>query len=1209
MATWAGLTSYATKNQLVSSISGLYADIQDISGLNFQNIEVSTLTAYQWISAPVLYVSDIQGATLDISGISITEKGVFNAPIVTLSSLAFKGFDSLLDLDVSFDLGLGQAIGGLLGGLGALVGGGLIAVGTGAGLAIKGAEEGIATMVAGRPTNYINSNVYEQLNFQTQLQVSTLGNLYPQYSTILRLVSSSVSDQIPGQEIFVSTFFNPGTTCIRSMSDPFHLITADSNINTSTIQSFGQWVPLPEQVSLISSFPDVTLSNITNQSLIDMERTPINNLQKPMINGLQYQISSNNIPFPIGSQPYLNFSNTSQVLYHRDEYQLTNSYVSTNYVRFQSTIGIAAPDPYFITSNISEPCEFTWNGTIGFPGGDFAICDPDQTGFRSTATMDFVVNNTNLLIQWGLAVNNHNSTIAAGTAKRVSWDISANTSNFIDIPPAVSTVQGEFTQQIFGIETNPYEIRIRTLGTAMAPSMMAFDVSGMMFGSNTALSNYNNYPYQFNSSVYVNGTLEAQNIIALSTIFATSTFVDTQISSSTIEANLTDFVKNFTKETYASTLKSSANWGNDYIHSLSRHRFAGYTTPISIVTGNNTSIYDESSRFDFNTSQLGENFQIFSQPTGKQVALFKQDGVEIENLACSNLTTGTIVYSNATAPYITTSTIEFGYTLDYNTPQIPPNYTLTMSISTPAGTAWTDYAAASNQVINIMAFSNQVQMLAQQFSTPLTYTNTSFDGTNRQGWASTIFFNNQTTPARVYLRPNAGNGELSLQAQTFNIVAFPNQSQEDAPANPVPVPVGNTYKFTSDGTTWTTALTPPTPGFVQYQNEIRTSLDFENFTMSTTDTFNINAEKINLNGTVAIPNLQLSNILVDGYVSSSVVRASSSNGFVTNSVYTGSLNGAGVANVLNLQNTVNSTDFLIGRTLLIPSRGYNAFNGFNVNEWNNAVYLCDTNTAAGPPVVILGNLLQLTGFPTYSGQFWINNTYDSPALNVPIYLNTEGVLSVLGYATAGQYTRISTANGNTWTINNNVPNPQGVTNTTYTNYYSVQLTPDATQINSGQPLIYYNPSLIYYNNKTSFYSPQIRVFTIDAPTFNTREAGFEAVSYFDESVVFSGGPETWESDAFNPIINYTGNSYYSLAGWQCHASINRIRTNNDIPIGWELTATAYPVGGGAIDYVWGTARYIQVRTIGLPGASIREEYLMIPKNYYNFNWPGQVAPP
>jgi len=87
--------------------------------------------------------------------------------------MSMKGFDNLLDLDVSFDFGLGQAIGGLLGGLGALVGGGLIAVGTGAGLAIQGAETGIATMIAGRPENFITNNTYETVNFTSQLQVSS----------------------------------------------------------------------------------------------------------------------------------------------------------------------------------------------------------------------------------------------------------------------------------------------------------------------------------------------------------------------------------------------------------------------------------------------------------------------------------------------------------------------------------------------------------------------------------------------------------------------------------------------------------------------------------------------------------------------------------------------------------------------------------------------------------------------------------------------------------------------------------------------------------------------------------------------------------------------------------------------------------------------------------------------------------------------------
>jgi hypothetical protein len=236
-ASWQGNAPLVTKTQLLSTSAGLATQI-----VNSSTLTVSTLTVPDWISTAVLYVSDIQGASIDISGISITDQGIFNAPVVSLSSLNLKGFE--LGLNVSFDLGLGKAIGGVVGGLGALVGGGLIAVGTGAGLAIQGAEQGIATMVAGRPQNFISQTSYETINFTSQLQVSTLGNASPLYSSIFRTVSSLAPDQLPGREIFTSSFFSSGQICIRSVSDPFNLISGDSNLNTSTIQSFGQWVPL-----------------------------------------------------------------------------------------------------------------------------------------------------------------------------------------------------------------------------------------------------------------------------------------------------------------------------------------------------------------------------------------------------------------------------------------------------------------------------------------------------------------------------------------------------------------------------------------------------------------------------------------------------------------------------------------------------------------------------------------------------------------------------------------------------------------------------------------------------------------------------------------------------------------------------------------------------------------------------------------------------
>lgn len=250
-ANWQGNAPLVTKNQLLSTSSGFYEDLKDF---NFSTISVSTLNVPLWVSTAKLYVSDIEGASIDISGIILdasgllyaplvsSQQGIFNITNVSVMQLTFKPTFTG-NIQVTFDLGLGEAIGGLLAGLGAAVGGALIGVGTGAGLAIQGAEQGIATMIAGRPQNFITNNTYETINFTSQLQVSTLGNAYPAYSTIFRTVSSSSANSVPGKEIFTSTLFYPGQICIRSASDPINLITGDSNLNTSTLQSFGQWVP------------------------------------------------------------------------------------------------------------------------------------------------------------------------------------------------------------------------------------------------------------------------------------------------------------------------------------------------------------------------------------------------------------------------------------------------------------------------------------------------------------------------------------------------------------------------------------------------------------------------------------------------------------------------------------------------------------------------------------------------------------------------------------------------------------------------------------------------------------------------------------------------------------------------------------------------------------------------------------------------------
>lgn len=1188
MATWTATTPYATKKQLVSSISGLYDDLQDFQ---FSTISaVSTLTAFDWISTPLLYVSDIKGYNAQYSTMIIASDISANAAL--FSTLLTTNLDFKFNPQVQISFNVKDALFGGLSGLGFLIFETLLGLGAGAGLAFKGIGEGIASMIManGSHNTYINTNNFELKGGSTQLQISTLGNAYPAYSSIMRYVSSISPNQVPGLPIFTSTIFYPGTTCIRSISDPFSCVSQDSNIATSSIQQFGEWYPLPIE-ALVSSFTGLSLSNTTDSSLFDQRRIIQSLNNQPMMNSYQTATSSNDLPFP-DTTPYPNIANVNKVFYHRDEYFMTNSFISSPYIRFQSTF-TALPPTYFLRSTISTPAEITYSNAI--TEANIAICEPDETGFRSTATFDFIAQDKAIFIQWGLAVNNLNSTIAGGTAKRVSWNIPANTSNFIDIPQAQSTITNEATQQILDIKSNPYEWIFNTLGTGMNPSQIAVNVQGMTFGSNTSLSNIANYPYQFNSNLYVNGTIEAQTIIATSSIFTTSTFVDTQISTASIVADLANITELYNKEGYISTLRSSSNNpANDYITTMSRVRMAGFQTPLSIITGKGFSapdIYNPNYSFDFTTDTSPQAVYVQSQPANKTLMYFWSTNIEIPDLTVENLTANNIVYSNADVPNLQTSTINFGWTGNFNT--LPtPEFSLQQSLTTEPGLYWNTYQAASNQTLNIMAFSNTVNMVAQQFSTPLTYLNTTFDGTNRQGWASTIFYNAQTTPCRVNLGINAGAGELSLQAQTFGVIVNMNTA-ENVEGLPVNVPLGSTYKFTSGGSSWTTTSNAPTPGTVQYNNTFQMTMDFENLNISTTDTLNINAEKIFLNGEVILPNAQMSNLYLNTFLSTPQVNLLRT--------YTGALASEGTANPINITNTVNSTDFTNIYNTVNPNRGFNAFNSYNVGEWNNNSYNIDTNASSGNPTMILGEIIQkVPPFTPYAGQFFVNNTLDSPGFNIPLYVNRQGLLSTIGYATANQYARVYTNDGTNWSIQNNIANPQG-NPYTYSNFITTQLTSKLTQITHGKPLVEISPTKYLQTNKIIFDCPAIRVYTVGSPSFPSKESGFEYSSYFDGNIIFTGS----ESDAVNPVVNSLNNYYYSVAGWSAQIWLSRIRTKSLGIQGFDVDAIVGLITGTNGDYIWFSARYLNVNQAG--DSSIRENYFMTPKNYHtSFGWLGQM---
>lgn len=369
MATWTGTTPYATKNQLFSSITGLVNDIND---LNISSIsQVSTISATQWMSAPTIYVSDLQGfngmfSTLTVSDIrgvygqfSSLSTGVLNVSsikgasvdlsggtvntnVVLVSSIAMKGFDSLLDLDVSFDFGLGQAIGGVVGGLGALVGGGLIAAGTGVGLAIQGAETGIATMIAPRGDNYINNNQFETINFTTQLQFSTLGGPDSYYSSIFRTVSTSgQANTVPGSTIYTSTIFPAGTACVRSVSDPFNLITGNSNLNASTIQSFGQWCPLE------GLEPEFVTAQSVSTNLLSTGQAYIDLLQGTGYSGYLMAAST------IGVMSNLSMAYDADILFNTGATNYGRILGTLNDMYFQTNTGFIFTQPYTTTENAS----------------------------------------------------------------------------------------------------------------------------------------------------------------------------------------------------------------------------------------------------------------------------------------------------------------------------------------------------------------------------------------------------------------------------------------------------------------------------------------------------------------------------------------------------------------------------------------------------------------------------------------------------------------------------------------------------------------------------------------------------------------------------------------------------------------------------------------------------------------------------------------
>ena len=242
-------------NIIISEISTNTLSTGTISTLSLysQNITCSTLTASTSIrtlslSTGTLQVSTISGFDINASTFSSI---IGNVQFSITSTLEFKPSLGLS----SINLGLGNVIQGLIGGaatqgLGVVLGGAALATGT-------------VALFTGRQSGGVNPGVFQTVNGSTQLQFSTINTVT---SNIFATTNSPNPLTTPGSTIYTSTIVPAGTYCVRSVGDPLNITN-----NASTIQMFGQWVPVFQSPATI---PNLSTTNINLSSINGQAYTP-----------------------------------------------------------------------------------------------------------------------------------------------------------------------------------------------------------------------------------------------------------------------------------------------------------------------------------------------------------------------------------------------------------------------------------------------------------------------------------------------------------------------------------------------------------------------------------------------------------------------------------------------------------------------------------------------------------------------------------------------------------------------------------------------------------------------------------------------------------------------------------------------------------------------------------------------------------------------
>ena len=241
-------TIQATGNIQAANISSLSVSTGTIQANNISTNYISTNDGY----CSSLTVKTANISTAQISSLVAGQFGANRIDVTLLSSLTGDitfNLVSTLSLfgNVDVNLGLGNQIAGLIGG----------AASQGLGVGLGGAAliTGATALVTGRTSGGVDPTVFQTVNGSTQLQFSTIGTAT---TNVFATTNSTDPLHTPGSTIYISSVVPAGSYCVRSVGDPLNI-----QNNASSIQMFGQWVPLIQNSPTLPSFTISTLNAST----------------------------------------------------------------------------------------------------------------------------------------------------------------------------------------------------------------------------------------------------------------------------------------------------------------------------------------------------------------------------------------------------------------------------------------------------------------------------------------------------------------------------------------------------------------------------------------------------------------------------------------------------------------------------------------------------------------------------------------------------------------------------------------------------------------------------------------------------------------------------------------------------------------------------------------------------------------------------------